>query len=205
MSFCMSDTCAAGCHAADTCESNAGARAWPSYMIGVAAPVNRVFQWLAYLYRVDGELYWGVNAADRIYTDPSNSSWQNQLVAGGNGDGSLTYPGRPAQIGGATFVPVASLRLKHIRDGMEDLEYLFVLEETLDKVRARSADGGGGARAGEGPPSGREAVLEHVRKVARATYDFEHSAAPLLGAREAVADAIEAALAAEKKSETDNR
>ena len=42
---------------------------------------------------------------------------------GGNGDGSLLYPGTPSVIGGHTHVPVSSIRLKQIRDGYEDFEY----------------------------------------------------------------------------------
>ena len=42
-----------------------------------------------------GELYWSVNAADTRYTGQGDgiSSWDQQWLAGGNGDGSLTYPG----------------------------------------------------------------------------------------------------------------
>ena len=127
-------------------------------MIDAPAPFNRAMSWVNYLLDVRGELYWRVNAADR-----ANTSWSNQWLAGGNGDGSLTYPGTPAQIGGTTFVPVASVRMKLIRDGLEDLEYMYLAEAKV----------------------GRAKVLEVVRSVVRAAYDFEHSAEPWLAAREA--------------------
>ena len=31
--------------------------------------------WMSYKYQIQGELYWGSNAADSTYTDPNNSSW----------------------------------------------------------------------------------------------------------------------------------
>ena len=170
---CMSDSCTAGCHSSDTCE---GGGTWPSYMIDVKATFNRVMSWANYKYDIGGELYWGVNAADAIYFNgsaPGGSSWQQQLVAGGNGDGSLTYPGRPGEIGGASFVPVASLRLKHVRDGLEDLEYMYALEAQV----------------------GRDAALAIVGEIVRTPYDFEHEALPMLSARDELADRIEKALA----------
>ena len=95
---------------------------WPSYMVDASPMRNRIFQWLAYLYRIGGELYylvemWGDNPWDHLY------------FAGGNGDGELYYPGTIDKIGGSTPVPVASLRLKLIRDGMEDYEYLHALSQ----------------------------------------------------------------------------
>ena len=48
---------------------------------------------------------------------------------GGNGDGILYYPGTINVIGGTVPVPVASMRLKLIRDGMEDFEYLNLLSQ----------------------------------------------------------------------------
>ena len=44
-------------------------------------------------------------------------------IQGGNGDGNLLYPGTPDRIGGQSFIPIASVRLKQLRDGMEDNEY----------------------------------------------------------------------------------
>ena len=170
---CMSDGCSTpGCKPGDKCQ---GGGTWPSYMIDVPAPFNRVMSWINYKYEIQGELYWGVNAADGLY---QNSSWEEQLCAGGNGDGSLTYPGRAREIGGTEFVPIASQRLKLIRDGLEDIEYMYVLEDL----------------------QGREAALAVVDTVVRAAYDFEHEAAPMIAAREALADAIESALRGERTS-----
>jgi hypothetical protein len=39
----------------------------------------------------------------------------------------LFYPGRPDRIGGKSDIPIESIRLKLIREGMEDYEYLALL------------------------------------------------------------------------------
>jgi hypothetical protein len=48
-----------------------------------------------------------------------------------NGGGFLFYPGLPCGIDG----PVAGMRVKNLRDGMEDYEYFAILE----KLAGRSA------------------------------------------------------------------
>ncbi|HWF08952.1 MAG TPA: glycoside hydrolase domain-containing protein [Bryobacteraceae bacterium] len=105
---------------------------WPSYMIDVPAPANRVMQWVAWKYRVRGELYYSMDEAYSAAGDP----WTNFRLFGGNGDGTLFYPGRPAQIGGTTDIPIESIRLKLIREGMEDYEYLVLLDRLAGRQTA---------------------------------------------------------------------
>ncbi len=94
---------------------------WPSYVIDAPASEARAMGWLAYRYAADGELYYAV---DRSLA----TAWLDQLAFGGNGDGTLFYLGTPDRIGGTQSIPVESLRLKLIRDGYEDYEYLRFLE-----------------------------------------------------------------------------
>jgi len=96
---------------------------WPSYMIDASGPSNRVMQWVAWKYRVEGELYYSMNEA---YAHPGDP-WTEIFLSGGNGDGTLFYPGRPSRIGGHTDIPIESIRLKLIREGMEDYEYLRLI------------------------------------------------------------------------------
>jgi hypothetical protein len=103
---------------------------WPSYMVDVPAAANRVMQWVAWKYRIEGELYYSMNEAYG-QRDP----WTDIRLFGGNGDGTLFYPGRPARIGGHTDIPIESIRLKLIREGMEDYEYLALLA----KLKGRNA------------------------------------------------------------------
>lgn len=96
---------------------------WAGYAIDAAATEARAMGWLTFEYDVSGELYYDV--ARGLAT-----AWNNDLFReGANGDGTLFYPGTPAQIGGTHDIPVESLRLKRIRDGREDYEYLYILKQ----------------------------------------------------------------------------
>ena len=103
---------------------------WPQYMIDATGPANRVMQWVAWRYRVEGELYFNMVEAFGTGKDP----WKTVFLFGGNGDGTLFYPGTPDVIGGRTHIPIESIRLKLIREGMEDYEYLAL----LSKFRGRA-------------------------------------------------------------------
>ncbi|MDP9053189.1 MAG: DUF4091 domain-containing protein [Acidobacteriota bacterium] len=105
---------------------------WPSYMIDAPGTSNRVMQWIAWKYKLDGELYYSMNEA---YAHPGDP-WTDLLLSGGNGDGTLFYPGRPSGIGGHTHIPIESIRLKLIREGMEDYEYLALIAEARGAAAA---------------------------------------------------------------------
>jgi hypothetical protein len=107
---------------------------WPSYVIDALSMRARAEEWLSFLYGVQGELYY-----DAANAFTSGDAWTTQWNARfrGNGDGTLFYPGTPARIGGKTHIPIASLRLKMIREGMEDYEYLKALSDAGDPQLAR--------------------------------------------------------------------
>lgn len=104
---------------------------WPSFMVDNTSSQNRSQGMLSWLYNVSGVLYY-----DATY-DLSNA-WSNVYSFGGNGDGTLLYPGKPSIIGGQTDIPVASLRLKMIREGLEDYEYMKMVSDLGDPVFALS-------------------------------------------------------------------
>ena len=106
---------------------------WPSLVIDSSPVGQRILPWLAYVFDVDGELYYSTDEADALGVDP----WSEIRAHGGNGDGTLFYPGTPARIGGTTDVPIESLRLKRIREGLEDYEYLKLLARRGRGVEAR--------------------------------------------------------------------
>lgn len=144
----------------------------PSYMIDASGVQNRATQWLSFVYDVGGELYHGIDTcwlhecARNKMVDP----WHSAYASGGNGDGTLVYPGMPARIGGTSPTLIGSMRLEHIRDGFEDYEYLKLLA-----AKDRRA-------------------AEHIaRNFARSVKDFEQSSDALEKARSELADAIEAA------------
>jgi MYXO-CTERM domain-containing protein len=95
---------------------------WPTYAIDASAVRNRAMEWLSYKDQVHSELYYETT----LHLD---TAWTDSWDFGGNGDGTLFYPGKPSVIGGSTDVPVESIRLKMIREGIEDYEYLKMLSD----------------------------------------------------------------------------
>ncbi len=100
---------------------------WPNFMVDATGVQNRAEPWMHFIYAAPGMLYWDV--ANKL-----PSAWSNDGIWDytGQGDGTLVYPGTPATvangssyaIGGVSHIPIASLRLKMIREGLEDYEYL---------------------------------------------------------------------------------
>jgi hypothetical protein len=136
-------------------------------VVDVDPVANRILPWLAFQYGIDGELYY--NTVEAYNED--HSPWDDIRAHGGNGDGTLFYPGTPERIGGRTHVPIESLRLKLIREGFEDYEYFVLLKRI----------------------AGAESAHREVKKIARTVYDWDRDPAALYAARRAVGAAIAAA------------
>ena len=77
---------------------------------------------------MQGELYYSMDEAFARKPDV----WKDVNLYSGNGDGTLFYPGRPQIIGGTKQIPIESIRLKLIREGLEDYEYLAMLTKLAD-------------------------------------------------------------------------
>ena len=123
---CMSHGCAYGTNAP---ENKPGA-GWPSYMLDRSAAKARALEWVSFLEGATGELYYQT-------VGMLSSAWDDQFRFNGNGDGTLFYPGTVQRIGGGTDVPVASMRLKYIRQGVQDYEWLKLVSEAGDPDFAR--------------------------------------------------------------------
>lgn len=102
--------------------------------------VERLLPYYAYKYGAEAYEFWGINW---ITFNPYEYGWQSyifQSQAPGeafwirypNGDGYLIYPGKPIGHDG----PVASIRLKQVREGITDYTYLAMLEELIQKGNA---------------------------------------------------------------------
>jgi hypothetical protein len=130
-----------GCSDADTCTNGMpGPVDWrlgytgtyPNYDIDGKPVANRAMEWMTYLHGQTGELYYYVDVCDFTIC-----GWVGQLqspdpiasnyYSGGWGDGTLMYPGSSKYVGTAIPIWLPSMRLKMIRDGMQDYEYLHAL------------------------------------------------------------------------------
>jgi uncharacterized protein (TIGR03382 family) len=156
---CMSHGCGGTVNIGNPSEWDHYNTGWPTYMIDASAVRNRAMEWISFLEDATGELYWESAFAF------NHDAWSNQWDFSGNGDGTLFYPGTPARIGGSTDIPVASIRLKMIREGMEDYEYLKLL-----------------ADAGQ-----RDAAKRIARDLFPSAYETEVDPAKVMAAREALA------------------
>jgi hypothetical protein len=102
---------------------------WPGYVIDAPAVEARAMGWLSFIFETTGELYFAVDLL-------LPTAWTDQFNQGGNGDGTMFYPGTPAMIGGTDPIPIESIRLKLIREGYEDYEYLKFLADHGQRTQA---------------------------------------------------------------------
>ena len=137
---------------------------YPTYMVDAPALHNRIFEWMSWHERVTGELYFESNFAYQAHVTP----YQTIYYFGGNGDGTLFYPGTPSRIGGTHHIPIESLRLKQIRDGMEDFEFMAMLRSLGQQAFADA----------------------QVNAIVTNVYTFNQDPAALLTAREAMGDLL---------------
>ncbi|MBM4379498.1 MAG: DUF4091 domain-containing protein [Deltaproteobacteria bacterium] len=107
---------------------------WASYMVDHPVTLNRAMGPLGSLAGVDGELYFAM-----VYQFDHGDPWEDIRAFGGNGDGTLFYPGTPSRLPGGGHVPVESLRLKVLRDGLEDDESLRLLSRLGGEQEAQRA------------------------------------------------------------------
>jgi len=97
----------------------------PYWHIDCPLIVYRVPTWINYQYDITGLLYWStVTTVIEPWSNPAFAHPRHY-----NGEGFLFYPGSPCGIDG----PIASMRMKNLRDGMEDYEYFVILEKLADK------------------------------------------------------------------------
>lgn len=122
--------------------------------------VYRVPTWINRQYGITGLLYWStVTTVIEPWFNPAFAHPRHY-----NGGGFLLYPGVPCGIEG----PVPSIRLKVLRDAMEDYEY-FALLESL---------------------AGPEAVQEIVDRIAPNWWDYTRDPQAIQTARQALAERI---------------
>ena len=97
----------------------------------------RTTSWMQYDYKIQGRIYWSMNAWERFVDNRVATSgydlWRDALnYENCNGDGILLYPGSKYGVDG----PLATLRLEAFREANEDYELLGVLENGIKALNA---------------------------------------------------------------------
>ncbi len=104
---------------------------WPNRVIDSSAVQDRAFPWQAFRLDVTGEL-----SLDSTYQLTTAWNDNGQCAFSGSGDGTIFYPGKTSLIGGTDDIPIESIRMKMIREGIEDYEYLK-LASAKDATKAK--------------------------------------------------------------------
>lgn len=108
---------------------------YPTYHIEDTLLSARLESWMKAEYNVVGNLYWAVNVYGE-YTGEKYVDIEDYYTGNAsrfpavNGDGWLFYPGKRYGIDG----PVGSLRLEAIRDGLEEYELIYELNNNYERV-----------------------------------------------------------------------
>jgi hypothetical protein len=131
---------------------------YATLFIDHSAPELRIWLWQTFQRNIEGILVWESTywTSDAAYPDPQRPqnpysdpmSWTSgySTPSGdkrpwGNGDGRFIYPPRAAanadSSGPVLDGPVDSIRWEHLRDGIEDYEYLSILRRLLDAHSGR--------------------------------------------------------------------
>jgi hypothetical protein len=159
----------------------------------------RVWLWQTWERRIDGILVWATNywtsgaaypgQRQNPYEDPM--SWESAYNAPvgtrrpwGNGDGRFVYP-PPAvfEAGGPVLEgPVETIRWEMLRDGIEDVEYLWMLQRAL----ATKAD-----RLSADERAAWTSLLDVPQAISASMTSFTEDPAPIEAHRRAVARALE--------------
>ena len=170
------------CHLPIHAEYHSPISITPGMVVDLQGIDHRIIYWLAWKAKVDGVGYWALAA-----WPPGNDVWteagwkmrgRNPFPYSGihNGNGYILYPGADG--------PIASIRLKTIRDGLEDYDYLLALRAALAKVPASMA-------ASPAIQSARK-LLDVPAEVAVSNHYYNRDPFALLRQRARIAEAIEA-------------
>ena len=94
---------------------------FPTYHLDDDLIGSRVLSWMQYDYDCDGNLYWCVNVQ-------SEDMWEKASEIGGAVcEGKLLYPMKKFGLS----EPCSTLRLESIREGVEDYEYFWMIEQAI--------------------------------------------------------------------------
>jgi hypothetical protein len=160
----------------------------------------RIWLWQTFQRRIEGVLIWETvwwtsptaypdrQQPQNPWTDPMSWISGNQPLkkrqGWGNGDGRFLYPPESCANGQPSAPvlapPVDSIRWELLRDGIEDYEYLAMLQRALAQRKDLSAE----------KRRAYEALLEVPPEISRSMTDFARDPAPIEQRRDALARAL---------------
>lgn len=164
---------------------------FPNWFVDYPAIDARILFWMNWKYRVPGFLYWTINRWQTQLTEREASiqklidegkrwpevPWNTHTGASFNGDGHLVYPGPDGDL-------LSSQRLECVRDGIDDYEYFYLLNDLVKQAESKpDADKDLIARA--------KKLLAVREDVVKTTSDFTLDPTLLYSARREVAEMIE--------------
>ncbi|MFA6816459.1 MAG: glycoside hydrolase domain-containing protein [Lentisphaeria bacterium] len=106
----------------------------PSFVLEESALNLRLVPWICKKDNATGFLYYAISSWQNNY--PSNGKsfpekpWNPVSVSGYNGEAVLIYPAKSL-----TKQPLSSVRFENLRDGIEDYEYLVMLQKLAKKSK----------------------------------------------------------------------
>ncbi|MEA3402953.1 MAG: DUF4091 domain-containing protein [Armatimonadota bacterium] len=165
---------------------------YPNNFIDHPAINHRIRFWMMDKYNVEGSLYWQTTSWRRnpwenvAAVDPSGERFH------GNGDGFFMYPAcRQPSDEPVLAGPVITLRLETLRDGLEDLEYIWTLKRLIARGEDRLARLQGEQRQRlAGLLSQARAALAAPDRLAESPTHYAKDPRHLLRERARLADAI---------------
>ena len=161
-------------------EYNGPIHACPGMVVDRPAIDHRITYWLAFKHGIEGVSYWAISAWPPGFEKWPNEPWPpnppSKFPYSGwhNANGFLCYPGVSGAGPGADGDIWPSIRLKCLRDGLEDYDYLRLLRE----------------RAGPSPSEQVRSLLQIPHELAMGLRYYNKDPRILLQVRRAVAEQI---------------
>ncbi len=155
---------------------------FPNNFIDYPAIDHRILHWMNWKYGVTGVLYWQTMFWTQNPWRSANTRSEDGRYFG-NGDGMLLYPAVKEKSGSPLIAgPIDSIRWEMIREGIEDYDYLHMLDEAVRSAEARGDTKG--AKDGK-------AALAAAAALVHNTASYEKDPRKLYAARRRVAEALE--------------
>lgn len=156
---------------------------FPNNFIDYPAIDHRILHWMNWKFGVTGVLYWQTMFWTQDPWTKTMCRSEDGKTLFGNGDGVLLYPS-VRQKSGKTLVegPLDSIRWEMIREGIEDYDYLRLLDDAVKSA----VDRGDAKLARIGT-----AALTDAGGLVRTTADYEKDPRKLYTVRRKVAEALE--------------